>query len=66
MEDPKSVFPTSFLKFTMPTMLAVPVTSGYFSRSRRAYLRVVLVVSVPAPNKSLVVAIKFSQVNSNG
>jgi hypothetical protein len=45
--------------------LVIPVISGCFNRSRSPYLMVVLVVSVPAPNISVTVAIKFSIVNSD-
>lgn len=38
----------------------LPVTSGCFSRSRSEYLSVVLVVSVPAENKSATVITKLS------
>lgn len=42
----------------------VPVTSVCFKRSKSPYLRVVLVVSDPATNKSVTVASKLSVVNS--
>ena len=47
-----------------PSSVILPVTSGCFNRSRSPYVRVRLVVSVPALNTSRTVVIKLSMVNS--
>lgn len=51
-------------KLCLTCVRVVPVTSVCFKRSKSPYLRVVLVVSDPATNKSVTVASKLSVVNS--
>lgn len=53
------------MSFSGPLSTVIPVTSVCFISSRSPYLRVVLVVSVPAPNMSVTVATKLSMVNSD-
>lgn len=43
-------------------LLVLPSTSGYFMRIRSPYLRVVLVVSVPAKSRSATVTAMLSKV----